>query len=622
MFVVDALLVVTALLASFSLRLGEWYWPSGETFWLVVGAPIVALPLFTYLGLYQIVIRYIGLSALWPAFKVVSLYALIWGVCLMFFGRGEAPYSVILINWTIVILFIASSRIIAQWWVYRVINHAKTIVDTNECKNVVIYGAGEAGVQLATIFAYVHTLNPVAFIDDNPLLKGRKINGLKVYTFDDLNYLIDTLMVSEVLLALPSVSRIRRHEIISMLEVYQVHVRTLPDVAKIVDGCVKIDDLREVKIEDLLGRDPVPPHQELLKSNIQDKVVMVTGAGGSIGSELCRQIIQLEPKKLVLYEQSEYMLYSIHEEILGLSNNSVDFDLEPILGTVVNQGHIEIICRRFKVDTIYHAAAYKHVPMVELNIVEGVRNNVFGTLHCAQAAITANVETFVLISTDKAVRPTSTMGATKRLSEMVLQALALKNSCKRKATRFIVVRFGNVLGSSGSVIPLFEKQIRLKKPITVTDPRITRYFMTITEAAQLVIQAGAIGKEGYVFALDMGKPVHILELAKKMIHLSGLDIKSNENPSGDIEIKFTGLRPGEKLYEELLIDQNVLQTNHPMIMKSKEKVLPIEELSVVLDKLNSSVERYDCRKIRELLVKSVFGYKPQCNIKDLLYVKD
>jgi FlaA1/EpsC-like NDP-sugar epimerase len=618
-FVVDVLLIVTALLASFSLRLGEWYWPSGEIFWLVVGAPVVALPLLTYLGLYQIVIRYIGLDALWLAARAVSLYALIWGACLVFFGGDGVPYSVILINWTIVILLIVGSRIIAQWWVLKVLDYAKTIVDTNECKNVVIYGAGEAGAQLATILVYAHGLHPVAFIDDDSSLKDQQIKGLKVYAFDDFNYLIDTLGVAEVLLALPSASHIRRHEIISMLEPYQLHVRTLPDVARIADGRVKIDDLREVNIEDLLGRDSVPPNQKLLKSNIKDKVVMVTGAGGSIGSELCRQIVQLKPKKLVLYEQGEYLLYSIHEELLDLFNNSIDFDLEPILGTVINQDHVEIVCRRFGVDTIYHTAAYKHVPMVELNIAEGVRNNIFGTLHCVQAAIKANVETFVLISTDKAVRPTSTMGATKRFAEMVVQALAIKSSREKKITRFIVVRFGNVLGSSGSVIPLFKKQIRLRKSITVTDPRITRYFMTITEAAQLVIQAGAIGKKGYVFVLNMGKPVHILELAKKMIHLSGLEVKSNERPGGDIEIKFTGLRPGEKLYEELLIDQNVLKTDHPMIMRSKEEVLPIEELRVILDELNSSVEKHDYKKIRELLVKSVLGYKPQCDIKDLLY---
>jgi len=409
-------------------------------------------------------------------------------------------------------------------------------------------------------------------------------------------------------LALPSASRQRRNEIINFLEPYPILVRILPGVSELAQGKIEVEDLRSVSIDDLLGREPVKPQQSLLQENIKDKVVMVTGAGGSIGSELCRQIIKLGASKLILFEQSELALYTIDQE---LSKDHVF----PILGSVVNQDRVERVCKKFGVKTIYHAAAYKHVPMVEYNSTEGVVNNIFGTLKCAQAAINCHVEAFVLISTDKAVRPTNTMGATKRSAEMVLQAL----SDDQNTTKFVMVRFGNVLNSSGSVIPLFKNQIKDGGPVTVTDREIIRYFMTIPEAVELVIQAGAIGEGGEVFVLDMGKPVKIFDLATKMIYLSGLEVRNESNPNGEIEIKITGLRPGEKLFEELLIGDNVSKTKHPMIMRAKEEMLSWDELSVILNSLEGAVADSNQKVLQSLLIQIVPGFKPQCGISDLLY---
>ena len=421
--------------------------------------------------------------------------------------------------------------------------------------------------------------------------------------------------VSEILLTIPSVSQSRRTEIINNLELNSsLTVRTLPGVDELAKGNATINDLRHVSIEDLLGRDCVQANQALLKVNIQNKVVMVTGAGGSIGSELCRQIIRLGASQLILFEQSELALYNIDKEL----SNVGDIEIVPILGSVVNQNRIEKVCKSFGVQTIYHAAAYKHVPMVEFNNTEGVNNNVFGTLNCAQAAINCSVETFVLISTDKAVRPTNTMGTTKRFAEMVLQAL----SVQQDVTKFTMVRFGNVLGSSGSVIPLFKQQIKEGGPVTVTDKDIIRYFMTIPEAVELVIQAGAMGQGGDVFVLDMGKPVKIYDLAKKMIHLTGLEVKDEASPKGDIEIQITGLRPGEKLYEELLIGDNVGKTDHPLIMRAEEDMLAWGELESILNGLELAIKDCDHVQLRKLLIQAVPGFKPQCEITDVLYKED
>lgn len=457
-------------------------------------------------------------------------------------------------------------------------------------------------------------LRPVAFLDDDLSLHNQQMNGLNVYGLSQLNYLVEKYDVHEMLLALPSVARSRRQEIIRLLEPFPMHVRTLPALADIAEGKVSVSDIQEVEIADLLGRESVAPIQRLLHANITGKVVMVTGAAGSIGSELCRQISQLQPKMLVLFELNEFGLYSIEQELKLLS---VELPIAAVLGSVQNQQRVEAVCRKFEVETIYHAAAYKHVPLVEQNISEGISNNIFGTLNCAKAAIASGVATFVLISTDKAVRPTNTMGASKRFAELVLQGLSENKELNPK-TRFTMVRFGNVLGSSGSVVPLFRDQIVNGGPITVTDERIIRYFMTIPEAAELVIQAGAMGEGGDVFVLDMGAPVKILDLAKRMIHLSGYSLKDDDLPEGDIEIEITGLRPGEKLYEELLIGEKVSATEHNKIMRAQESVIPWEELKVILQRIEDANKDYDYQKIRELLLTHVDGFQPQCGIEDLL----
>jgi len=469
---------------------------------------------------------------------------------------------------------------------------------------------------------------PVAFVDDNVELQRQSIHGIEVFSRKDLDHLIEQKNVTEVLLAMPIISSFQRNEIIHFLEPYSLLVRSLPGVLELAQGKVKVADLREVNIIDLLGRDSVAPNKELLGLNITNKVVLVTGAGGSIGSELCRQILFLKPQVLILFERSEFALYSIDQELSRTAMHSTK--ILPMLGSVSNINRLNQIMKGFDVHTIYHAAAYKHVPMVEYNNSEGVINNVFGTLNCAQVAIDNGVETFVLISTDKAVRPTNTMGATKRFAEMILQALTENQSKATKnpklstgdgqySTRFSIVRFGNVLDSSGSVIPLFKEQIKHGGPITVTDPEIQRYFMSIPEAVELVIQAGAMAIGGDVFVLDMGEPVQILDLAKKMIRLSGLQVKDELNLDGDIEIKFTGLRPGEKLYEELLIGDNVSKTGNPMILRAKEEMTTWEDLKQIIDELERSIDRGDQLKLRQLLVKAVPGFKPQSDITDILY---
>jgi FlaA1/EpsC-like NDP-sugar epimerase len=608
MILIDSIVVVSILLGAFSLRLGEWYWPSNDLLWVIAGAPVIAIPIFMLFGLYRAIIRYIGFKALWVIVQAISLYALVWGVVGFMTAVEGIPRSVIIINWTLLLLVIGGSRMIARWLFSEISKD-----NNSQCKNVVIYGAGSAGRQLSIALMQSNEYNPVGFIDDAVEIQGHSINDLEIISLDNFECFIDKKGVTEVLLAIPSASRIRRNEIINSLESYPVLVRSLPGVAELAQGKVKIDDLREVGIKDLLGRDPVTANKELLSLNITDKIVMVTGAGGSIGSELCRQILFLKPKKLILFELSEFALYTIDRELSEIGMSSVE--ILPILGSINNRKRLSNIFRHFGVQTIYHAAAYKHVPMVEFNNTEGVTNNVFGTLSCAQVAIDENVETFVLISTDKAVRPTNTMGTTKRFAEMILQALSVKQS----GTRFTMVRFGNVLGSSGSVIPLFQKQIKDGGPVTVTDADIIRYFMTIPEAVELVIQAGAMGEGGDVFVLDMGKPIRIADLAKKMIHLSGLQVKDETNPDGDIEIKYTGLRPGEKLYEELLIGDNALETDNPMIMRAQENMLAWDDLKSIMDGLELAIEKCDQQMLRELLIKAVPEFKPQCGIEDILF---
>ena len=601
----DSILIISTLLLSFSIRLGYWYFPGNDLVWIIFGSPIIAIPIFIRFGLYNAVIRYIGFNALSSIIQAVSIYALLWGI-IGFMGAVEGiPRSVILINCILGIVLIGGSRIIAKWLFAE-------YLDSENNDNVIIYGAGSAGRQLANALSQAMEYNPIAFIDDSKELNKQIINGLRVYSPEVIETLITRHNVVEVLIALPSQSKKRRNEIISSLEPFPVMVRILPSITEVAQGKVKVNDLREINLSDLLGRDSVTPNQELLDLNIREKVVMVTGAGGSIGSELCRQIVNLGAIKLVLYDNSELGLYSINNE---LTEQNINCEILPILGSVTNQKRLQSIFEKYKVDTIYHAAAYKHVPMVEFNSTEGVNNNIFGTLSCAQAAIKSKVETFVLISTDKAVRPTNTMGATKRTAELILQSL----SKEQKYTKMCMVRFGNVLGSSGSVIPLFKEQIRKGGPITVTDIDIIRYFMTIPEAVELVIQAGAMGSEGDVFVLDMGEPIRINDLARKMIHLSGLTVKDAKNPEGDIEIKYTGLRSGEKLYEELLIGDNVSETENPMIMSAKEQMLSWNDLYSDLKDLRYANDNFDIKKVRRLLIQIVPNFKPQSDIVDIIH---
>ena len=616
MLCLDFAVLVLVLLASFSIRLGYWYFPNNDIiFWLIFGGPIIAIIIFAAFGLYRSVTRYIGFNALWSIAQGVTLYALLWGV-IIFLGAVEGiPRSIVLLNWTLSILVIGGLRLLARWLLSkeRLLQNIKK--SGIKHKNVLIYGAGDAGIQLMGGLEHSSEYKPVGFIDDSKEVQGRNISGMNIYSFSDVESLIKRLEVEEILIALPSTSRARRLNIISSLEPYQVTVRMLPSLADLAGGKINVDDLRKVSIKDLLGREAVSANEELLSKNIMDKAVLVTGAGGSIGSELCRQIVNLKPKMLIMYEMSELALYAIEKELLNMTTHQIN--IYPILGSINKKNRFSKVLRHYKVDTIYHAAAYKHVPMVEFNNSEGVDNNIFGTLNCSQAAIENGVETFVLISTDKAVRPTNTMGATKRSAELILQALAAKQS----STKFTMVRFGNVLDSSGSVIPLFKQQIKDGGPVTVTDKDIIRYFMLIPEAVELVIQAGAMGTGGDVFVLDMGKPVSIDGLAKKMIRLSGLELKDKNHPDGDIEIKYIGLRPGEKLYEELLVGDNVSQTENPLIMRAKEDMLSWDELKPILDCLKKEIKDCDQEKIRKLLIQLVQGFKPQKKITDLLHKK-
>ena len=622
MLIVDCVLLIGILFASYSIRLDYWYFPKDDTLRLILAAPIIGIPIFIKLGMYQLVIRHIDLKALWTLVNSVSLYAIIWGLFgflsqadfakIRGFDVGIIPRSVIIINWLLAIIVICGSRVVAKFFLnYEFISKSGNFNGKNR---VLIYGAGSAGVQLSSALNNSSEFNPVGFIDDNKDLQGSSVSGLNVFSVNNIEELINSLKVDEVLIALPSASRSDRFNIIDKLERYPIVVRTLPGLTEIAQGKVKIDDLLQVSIKDLLGRKSVEPNESLLGKNITDKTVVVTGAGGSIGSELCRQIILLKPKALILYEINELALYAIEKELSNI-NIHYSFKIYPVLGSVNNKKRLENLFNRFEVDTIYHSAAYKHVPMVEFNTTEGVENNIFGTFNCALSAIDAGVKTFVLISTDKAVRPTNTMGATKRAAELILQAL----SVKQNFTTFTMVRFGNVLGSSGSVIPLFKKQIIDGGPITVTDKKIIRYFMTVTEAVELLIQAGAMGTGGDVFVLDMGKPVQIQDLAEKMIQLSGLKIKNEFNPNGDIEIKYTGLRAGEKLYEELLIGDNVSVTANPLIMRAQEDMIAWNELKELLNNLNICNDNYDYVNAREILKKIVPGFKSEDEIKDILH---
>lgn len=634
----DISLVWCALWMAFVVRLGldELVNPFTQHVWLFVSAPVIAIPLFVRFGMYRAVMRYFGNDALIAIIKAVTLSSLILGVVVYWYSNHQnvVPRSIIFNYWWLSLIMIGGLRLamrqyfMGDW--FSAAQHVPFTSRDDGLPKVAIYGAGAAGNQLVAALRMGRAMRPVAFIDDDSGIADRVISGLQVYKPKHIQQMIDNTGAQEILLAIPSSNRGRRREILGFLEGFPLHVRSVPGFMDLASGRVKVDDIQEVDIADLLGRDAVPAQADLLEHCITGQSVLVTGAGGSIGSELCRQILALRPTTLLLFEHSEFNLYSILSELeQRVARESLSIRLLPILGSVRNPDKLLDVMKTWRVDTVYHAAAYKHVPMVEHNIAEGVLNNVIGTLNTAQAALQAGVANFVLISTDKAVRPTNVMGSTKRLAELTLQALSRElapvlfgdtsNVSRVNKTRFTMVRFGNVLGSSGSVIPLFHKQIKSGGPLTVTHPKITRYFMTIPEAAQLVIQAGSMGQGGDVFVLDMGEPVRIVELAEKMIHLSGLSVRSEKNLHGDIAIEFTGLRPGEKLYEELLIGDNVAATQHPMIMTANEDHLSWDVLKVKLTELLAAVDQDDYARVRQLLRDTVSGYTPDGEIVDWIY---
>jgi len=580
---------------------------------------LLALPVFTISGMYRAIFRYSGWPALMTVTKAAVVYGLSFAALFTAIGVDGIPRTIGIIQPILLLLFVGASRVFARFWLGGLY---QSQLKLQSLPKVLIYGAGSSGRQLAGAMAHSHEMRVVGFLDDDARLHGSVVNGKAIYSPADLSGLVASLNVTDVLLALPTVSRIRRNEIINSMLAAKVSVRTLPSLMDLAQGRVSTSDLRELDIEDLLGREPVVPNHILLGKNIFGKVVLVTGAGGSIGSELCRQILKLGPASLLLVEQSEFALYELHQELMNKLSvlGSHDIKLVPLLASVRDAERMHEIMSTWKPYTVYHAAAYKHVPLVEHNPAEGIKNNVLGTLTAAMAAAEHGVTEFVLISTDKAVRPTNIMGASKRLAEMVLQSLA-DDLARSRSTRFSMVRFGNVLGSSGSVVPKFRQQIKDGGPITLTHPDVTRYFMTIPEAAQLVIQAGAMAKGGDVFVLDMGKPVKIFDLAHRMVELSGLTVRDENDPQGDIEIAVTGLRPGEKLYEELLIGDNPEPTSHPRIMKAHEDFLPWAVFEEKLNALQMALDVNDVGVVRQMLQQLVSGYVPSGEIVDWVHLE-
>jgi FlaA1/EpsC-like NDP-sugar epimerase len=579
-----------------------------------VASVCLALPVFYLVGIYRAIFRFNGINALITLAKGVAIYWAGYVLLMAVVGVENVPRSLAVVQPMLLLLLAAVSRVVA----HRLLINAGGASTLPEGRTrVLIYGAGAAGRELAAAMSRSASHRACGFLDDDARLHGHHLDGLKVYNPGDLSHCIQKLAVKEVLLAIPSAPQRRRLEIIDELRRQPVHVRTLPGLSALASGKVGVADLRELDIEDLLGRDAVPPNGLLMSRHIHGKVVLVTGAGGSIGSELCRQIAACKPARLLLVELSEFALYSVHRE---LSTSGIE--VIPLLGSVCDEPRMAQILSTWRPHTVYHTAAYKHVPMVEHNPAQGVSNNVWGTLVCARAALAAGVQQFVLISTDKAVRPTNIMGASKRLAEMVLQALAElvhDDSSRAKGTCFAMVRFGNVLGSSGSVVPLFREQIARGGPLTLTHADITRYFMTIPEAAQLVIQAGAMAAGGEVYVLDMGQPVRIMDLACRLVELSGLKVRDGNNPDGDIEIQVTGLRPGEKLYEELLIGENPEPTAHPRIMKAREAHLPWAELEGMLRELRRRLDANDVPGLKATLETLVSGYRPEREVVDWVW---
>ena len=604
----DCSLCVLTVWFAYYLRLGEFVALSGTALWAAVVSVLIALPIFVVSGMYRAIFRYSGWPVLMTIVKVTTIYGLIYGALFTAIGFQGVPRTVGLIQPILLAIAVSASRAVARFWLGGLYQRQMSLA---LLPRVLIYGAGDLGRQLAGALANRQEMRVIGFLDDDVSLHGQVLNGLPIYSPANLQRRVAALNIKTVLLALPEIDRKRRNQIIELMHQAQVSLRTLPAINALAQGRVSTADLQDLEIDDLLGREPVEPDYVLFDKNIRQRVVLVSGAGGSIGSELCRQIITAKPHTLLLVEQSEVALYQIHQELLNNPKNT-QTKVIPMLASVREAPRMEEIISTWKPHTIYHAAAYKHVPLVEHNPAEGIKNNVFGTLAIAQAAIKAKVQHFVLISTDKAVRPTNVMGASKRLAEMILQAFAATGT----ETIFAIVRFGNVLDSSGSVVPKFREQIREGGPLTLTHPDVTRYFMTIPEASQLVIQAGAMSEGGDVFVLDMGEPVKIVDLAYRMIELSGRTVRDAFNPDGDIEIKVIGLRPGEKLFEELLIGDKATVTRHPRIMKAHEEFLVWTDLSLALERLEALANAHDVFGLRQMLLQLNLGYVADDNVVD------
>ncbi|WP_184501331.1 MULTISPECIES: polysaccharide biosynthesis protein [Rhizobium] len=614
----DSSFCVLTIWLAYCFRLNEWTVLTGVQWLPVFVSLCMALPIFIVMGMYRAIFRYANMAAFITVLKAIAIYGVAFMTIFTALSVPGVPRTVGILQPFLLLIAIGLSRLSIRYWLG---DAYQRILHKNMLAKVLIYGAGTAGRQLAGALINSAELNVVGYLDDDPRLKGGVMGGLPIYDPSDLPVLAESLGVHNVLLALPSASRQRRNEILEHIRKARVNVRTLPDLTALAQGRIAVSDIRELEIEDLLGREAVAPRQDLLDKSMRNKVVMVTGAGGSIGGELCRQILRTGPSSLILIDQNEFALYNIHAELQKLAElyKHENMQIVPILCSVRDQDRMEHVMQSWRPQTLYHAAAYKHVPLVEHNAVEGIKNNVMGTLVAARAANKCGVSNFVLISTDKAVRPTNVMGASKRLAEMVLQALAAESAIDRTRTNFSMVRFGNVLGSSGSVVPLFRQQIKDGGPVTLTHPDITRYFMTISEASQLVIQAGAMAEGGDVFLLDMGEPVRIADLARKMVELSGLAVRDEDNPEGDIELSVTGLRPGEKLFEELLIGDNPETTEHPRIMKAREDFLSWPELSRRLNALNAVLDRNDMIAARATLAELVSGYSSTGEVSDLAF---
>jgi FlaA1/EpsC-like NDP-sugar epimerase len=607
MLLADMIALPCALWTALTLRFGTVH-HGIDVDWLYGATVMSAVPFFIRFGLYRDVIRFLGIQAAKSIAIGVALSALILVGIDLAFIQGAVPIEVFAIYFMIALLYVGATRFGARELMR---------LGTAGGERVVIYGAGAAGAQLCASLALSGQFRPVALVDDSSKLHGARVNGFRVMEPDRLLELRRKHAVRLVLLAMPSATRRRRGEVIEKLDSMGFKVLTVPDIREIAAGKARLEEVRDIEVHDLLGRDPVPPNQALLGACVRGKTILVTGAGGSIGSELCRQIIELAPRRLVMLEVSELALYEIERELRALNaRNESPVELVALLGNAHHKQRVREIMTTFGIQTVYHAAAYKHVPIVEHNMIEGIHNNIFATFNTAEAALECRVEKFVLISTDKAVNPTNVMGCTKRVAEMVLQGLHQRGS----GTRFCMVRFGNVLESSGSVVPLFREQIREGGPVTVTHPDVIRYFMTIPEAAQLVIQAGSMGSGGDVFVLDMGSPVRIADLAKRMIQLAGYTVRDEQNPEGDIEIRFTGLRPAEKLFEELLIGKNVTGTEHPRILRAMEHSLTWEQIKHVLDDLAQCSVRFDCERAREVLLRAVAEYQPTDNVQDHVWL--